>query len=104
MAEELLRVENLCQNFGKHRAVEDVSFTVYKGEALGLVGESGSGKTTTGRAIIGLYRISGGEIFFRGEKLRYKGAPRRFLPEIQMIFQDPMASLNERGNAKSGET
>ena len=96
MAEELLRVENLCQNFGKHRAVEDVSFTVYKGEALGLVGESGSGKTTTGRAIIGLYRISGGEIFFRGEKLRYKGAPRRFLPEIQMIFQDPMASLDPR--------
>ena len=96
MAEELLKVEGLCQYFGKHKAVEDVSFTVYEGEVFGLVGESGSGKTTTGRSIIGLYDISGGEIFFRGEKLRWKGAPRQFKKEIQMIFQDPMASLDPR--------
>ena len=96
MAEELLKVEGLCQYFGKHKAVEDVSFTVYEGEVFGLVGESGSGKTTTGRSIIGLYDISGGEIFFRGEKLRCKDAPRRFKKEIQMIFQDPMASLDPR--------
>jgi oligopeptide transport system ATP-binding protein len=96
MAKELLKVEGLCQYFGKHKAVEDVSFTVYEGEVFGLVGESGSGKTTTGRSIIGLYDISGGEIFFRGEKIRYKGAPRQFKKEIQMIFQDPMASLDPR--------
>ena len=96
MAKELLKVEGLCQYFGKHKAVEDVSFAVYEGEVFGLVGESGSGKTTTGRSIIGLYDIFGGEIFFRGEKIRYKGAPRQFKKEIQMIFQDPMASLDPR--------
>jgi len=96
MAKELLKVEGLRQYFGKHKAVEDVSFTIYKGEVFGLVGESGSGKTTTGRSIIGLYDISGGEIFFRGEKLRWPGAPRQFQKEIQMIFQDPMASLDPR--------
>ena len=96
MAKELLKVEGLCQYFGKHKAVEDVSFAVYEGEVFGLVGESGSGKTTTGRSIIGLYDISGGEIFFRGEKLRHKGGPRQFKKEIQMIFQDPMASLDPR--------
>ena len=96
MAEELLNVEGLCQYFGKHKAVEDVSFTIYTGEVFGLVGESGSGKTTTGRSIIGLYDISGGEIFFRGEKLRCKGGKRQFKKEIQMIFQDPMASLDPR--------
>ena len=61
MAKELLKVEGLCQYFGKHKAVEDVSFAVYEGEVFGLVGESGSGKTTTGRSIIGLYDIFGGE-------------------------------------------
>ncbi len=96
MAEPLLSVEHLCQSFGKHKAVEDVSFAIYPGQVLGLVGESGSGKTTTGRSIIGLYDISGGEIYFRGERLRWVGSPRRFCKEIQMIFQDPMASLDPR--------
>ena len=96
MAEELLKVTGLSQQFGKHKAVQDVSFTLHAGEVLGLVGESGSGKTTTGRSIIGLYDISEGEIFFRGQKIRWPGAPRRFYKEIQMIFQDPMASLDPR--------
>ena len=96
MAEPLLKVTNLCQNFGKHKAVRDISFTIQSGEVLGLVGESGSGKTTTGRSIIGLYPISGGEITFQGEKLRWPGSPRHFCRDIQMIFQDPMASLDPR--------
>ena len=96
MTEPLLSVEHLCQQFGKHKAVEDVSFQLYPGEVFGLVGESGSGKTTTGRGIIGLYDISGGEVYFQGEKLRWNGSPRRFCREIQMIFQDPMASLDPR--------
>ena len=54
MEQPLLEVLHLQQHFGRHRAVEDVSFTIQKGEILGLVGESGSGKTTTGRCIIGL--------------------------------------------------
>ena len=96
MEQPLLEVKGLCQTFGKHRAVEDVSFTIEKGEILGLVGESGSGKTTTGRCILGLYPISGGEVDFRGEKLRWPGSPRRFDSRIQMVFQDPMASLDPR--------
>ena len=96
MAEELLKVTGLSQHFGKHKAVQDISFTLHAGEVLGLVGESGSGKTTTGRSIIGLYDISGGEISFQGQKIRWPGAPRRFYKEIQRIFQDPMASLDPR--------
>ena len=96
MAEIILQVQNLCQNFGRHKAVQDISFSLHAGEVLALVGESGSGKTTTGRSIIGLYDISGGEIFFQGKKIRWPGSPRRFYKEIQMIFQDPMASLDPR--------
>lgn len=96
MAEIILKVQNLCQNFGRHKAVQDISFSLHAGEVLALVGESGSGKTTTGRSIIGLYDISGGEIFFQGKKIRWPGSPRRFYKEIQMIFQDPMASLDPR--------
>lgn len=96
MAEIILKVQNLCQNFGRHKAVQDIRFSLHAGEVLALVGESGSGKTTTGRSIIGLYDISGGEIFFQGKKIRWPGSPRRFYKEIQMIFQDPMASLDPR--------
>ena len=96
MAEIILKVQNLCQDFGRHKAVQDISFSLHAGEVLALVGESGSGKTTTGRSIIGLYDISGGEIFFQGKKIRWPGSPRRFYKEIQMIFQDPMASLDPR--------
>ena len=90
--EVLLRVENLCQQFGKNRAVDDVSFEIYRGEVFGLVGESGCGKTTTGRCIMGLYPIRSGEIRFEGRIVPSGRAGRE--RGIQMIFQDPMASLD----------
>ena len=107
----LLRVENLCVKYGigggifsrakkTFNAVDDISFEVKKGEILGLVGESGSGKTTTGRAIIRLAPISGGEIFYGGEKISAL-SNAEFMPyrkKIQMIFQDPFNSLNPRMN------
>ena len=94
MEEPLLRVEHLCQHFGKTRAVEDVSFSLYPGEVFGLVGESGGGKTTTGRCIVGLYDITGGKIYFRGKQIRPGKKP--LAHQIQMIFQDPMACLDPR--------
>ena len=101
--EILLSVKNLDVCFGKRKnrfkAVNNVSFDVYKGETFGLVGESGSGKTTIGRAIIRINPTTEGEIIFKGEKINgkiSKELDRRVTREIQMIFQDPMASLNER--------
>ena len=67
--EKLLRVEHLCQYFGRTKAVDDVSFDIYKGEVFGLVGESGCGKTTTGRSIIKLYNITSGNIYFKGQRI-----------------------------------
>jgi oligopeptide transport system ATP-binding protein len=67
--EVLLKVENLRQYFGTTKAVDDVTFDIKKGEVLGLVGESGCGKTTTGRSIIKLYNITGGNIFFKGVRI-----------------------------------
>lgn len=103
MAAELLKVEGLCRQFGSHKAVDDVTFSLLEGEILGLVGESGSGKTTLGRCIMGLYPIDAGRILFRGHPLT-GGARRRSIADrqsgasspIQMIFQDPMASLDPR--------
>ncbi len=79
-------------------AVDGVSFEIAKGESLALVGESGSGKTTTGRAILGLYRPANGSVRFDGEEVgTFKGsALKRFRKRTQMIFQDPYASLNPR--------
>lgn len=80
------------------KAVDDVSFTVRKGETLGLVGESGCGKTTTGRCILQLYKATGGEIIFDGENLSTMKSKdlRRARRKMQMIFQDPYSSLNPR--------
>ena len=101
--EVLLSVKNMsvCFGKGKHlfKAVDNVSFDIYKGETFGLVGESGSGKTTIGRTIIRINPTTSGEIFFKGEKINGKISrelDRRVTREIQMIFQDPMASLPER--------
>ena len=101
--EVLLSVRDMSICFGKGRylfkAVDNVSFDVYKGETFGLVGESGSGKTTIGRAIIRINPTTSGEVIFKGQKINgkiSKELDRRVTREIQMIFQDPMASLNER--------
>jgi oligopeptide transport system ATP-binding protein len=106
---ELLRVEHLKMHFpltkgflqrqvGSVRAVDDISFTVAKGETLGLVGESGCGKSTTGRAILQLYKPTAGTVNFLGQDLTRLGAEpmRKKRREMQMIFQDPFASLNAR--------
>ena len=101
--EVLVDVKNLCVDFGPKRhpfhAVKDVSFKIHKGETFGLVGESGSGKTTIGRAIIRINPVTSGEVWFEGKKISGKiphELDREVIRKMQMIFQDPMASLNER--------
>jgi oligopeptide transport system ATP-binding protein len=83
---------------GAIRAVDDLSFDIYRGETLGLVGESGCGKTTTGRTLIQLYRPTAGQVLYGDVDLtREKGQSlRNRRQKIQMIFQDPYASLNPR--------
>ena len=103
MREKLVELKNVSVDFGtgrkKLRAVNEVSFDIYKGETFGLVGESGSGKTTIGRAIIRIHPTATGEIYFNGQKINGKidkQLDKDITRKIQMIFQDPMASLNER--------
>jgi peptide/nickel transport system ATP-binding protein len=92
-----LEVHGLCKDFGRLRAVDDVSFTLRPGAVTALVGESGSGKSTVARLLSRLYAPSAGEIRFRGEdvsRARGRRAMLAYRSEVQMIFQDPFASLN----------
>lgn len=94
-----LRVEFKVKGKKPFVAVQDVTFSVYKGETFGLVGETGSGKTTIGRAIVRINPTAAGEIRFKGRRINGeipKELDREVTHKIQMIFQDPMASLNER--------
>jgi oligopeptide transport system ATP-binding protein len=106
----LVRLENLTKHFsinrgiiiqrkvGAVKAVDDVSFTIRKGETLGLVGESGCGKTTVGRTLLMLYRPTAGNIFYKNTNLTKLSSNemRKTRRQLQMIFQDPFASLNPR--------
>ncbi|MEI4801488.1 ABC transporter ATP-binding protein [Bacillus sp. NPDC077411] len=101
--EKLIEVKNVKQYFnvngGVVKAIDDVTFDIYRGETFGLVGESGSGKSTTGRTIIRLYDATAGEVLFDGENVHGKKSRaelKKFNRKMQMIFQDPYASLNPR--------
>ncbi|HET9690381.1 MAG TPA: dipeptide/oligopeptide/nickel ABC transporter ATP-binding protein, partial [Acidimicrobiales bacterium] len=101
--EPLLKVEHLVVEFKagggrKVHAVSDVSFDVLPGETLGLVGESGCGKSTTARAVIQMHTPTSGSVNFDGKELTglSAGELRRVRPSLQMIFQDPISSLNPR--------
>ncbi|KIL43325.1 peptide ABC transporter substrate-binding protein [Jeotgalibacillus alimentarius] len=104
MNEKLIEVKNLKLFFNEGKknevkAVNDISFDIYKGETLGLVGESGCGKSTTGRTLIRLYNATDGEVNYRGENVhnvKNKEKTLEFNRRMQMIFQDPYASLNPR--------
>ncbi len=107
MADTILRVEGLCKDFtsGKTRirAVNNVSFTVEKGETIGIVGESGCGKTTLGRCIVKAYSASAGKVLYTAENgVEYdlqsisRQDLKKIRKEVQMIFQDPYSSLDPR--------
>ncbi|MBQ6795341.1 MAG: dipeptide ABC transporter ATP-binding protein [Clostridia bacterium] len=80
----------------KLKAVDNVSFSIKKGETLGLVGESGCGKTTVGRTILHLYNPTSGEIVYDGKKIKSKESIEEFRRHATMVFQDPYSSLNPR--------
>lgn len=103
----LLSVKDLKKHFhmGKNetlKAVDGISFDIYKGETFGLVGESGCGKSTAGRTMIGLYDRTDGEVIFNGKDVHAMSEKERFQfhRQMQMIFQDPYASLNPRSTVK----
>lgn len=103
--EDLLEIRNLKEYFNINvgffktkplKAVDDVSFTIKRGETLGLVGESGCGKTTVGRTILNLYKPTSGEIIYDGKPIKTKSDIREFRKKASMVFQDPYSSLNPR--------
>ena len=97
--EPILQVRHLKQYFGKKdfKAVDDISFDVYPGEVFGLVGESGCGKTTTGRAIIKLYNITGGEVIFKGQRI--SAGPRTFTDAIAAEKKASAARIEKLKNS-----
>ncbi|MGF7109639.1 ABC-type oligopeptide transport system ATPase subunit [Treponema pedis] len=105
MNSAILEVKNLKKYFttkkGLLHAVDDISFSINKGETLGLVGESGCGKSTAGRAILRLHEPTSGQILFEEKNtLEYKSSKdkRKMRQEMQIVFQDPYSSLNPRLN------
>ena len=102
MAEALLEVKNVKKYFktpkGMLHAVDDVTFTINRGETLGVVGESGCGKSTTGRVVLRLLEPTDGQILMEGQDIAKlsEGQMRAKRKEMQMIFQDPLASLDPR--------
>lgn len=103
----LVQVKNLCKYFkvsrtGTLKAVDDVTFDIYKGETVSLVGESGCGKSTTGRCMIRLYNPTKGQVIYDGEDITKftKEEQKEFCKKVQMIFQNPYASLNPRMTVK----
>ena len=106
-AEPLVQVKDLCKYFqvGRHatlKAVDGVSFNIYKGETVGLVGESGCGKSTAGRCLIRLYEPTSGQVIFDGKDVTKlnRHEQKEFCHRVQMIFQNPYASLNPRMTVK----
>lgn len=105
MADTLVEVKHLKEYFNIStgaftskplKAVDDVSFSIHRGETLGLVGESGCGKTTVGRTLLHLYKPTAGEIFFDGRKVATKQEILEYRKQSAMVFQDPYSSLNPR--------
>ena len=105
MADTLVEVKNLKEYFNiatgafttkPLKAVDDVSFSIHRGETLGLVGESGCGKTTVGRTLLHLYKPTSGQIFFDGKEIKTKKDLLEYRKKSAMVFQDPYSSLNPR--------
>lgn len=103
----LVQVKNLCKYFQINRhatlkAVDDMTFDIYKGETVSLVGESGCGKSTTGRCMIKLYQPTKGQVLYDGKDIfKLSHAEKRdFCNKVQMIFQNPYSSLNPRMTVK----
>ncbi|MCM3160607.1 ABC transporter ATP-binding protein [Metabacillus litoralis] len=112
--EELLTVKNLKKYFpikkgilsreaGSVKAVDDVTFSLFEGETLGLVGESGCGKSTLGRTVLQLFKPTEGEVLYKGKNISNMSFKelRPYRKDMQMIFQDPYSSLNSRKTIKS---
>jgi peptide/nickel transport system ATP-binding protein len=96
MSGPLLEVRELCVERGGRRVVDQVSFTVQRGETVGIIGESGSGKSTLARALLGLVPAAGGRICWRGGDLSSMRSLCLARREMQIVFQDPASSLDPR--------